>query len=132
MKSTLKITFLFILVSGCRTEENIGVKFPAQEQVTSIMNEAMKTNDLPAVVAIASNTKNEEVSFGYGKAVWTEESNVTGNHIFRLYSMTKLITSVAALQIVERGLIGLDDDLSTILPEMTEIPILDKILSINH
>lgn len=124
MKSTLKITFLLILITGCRTEERIEVKFPAQEQVTSIMNEAMKRSDLPAVVAIASNTKNEEVSFAYGKAVWTENIDVTENHIFRLWSMTKLITSVAALQLVESGKIGLDDDLRTVLPEMSEIPLL--------
>ena len=126
MKSTLKIIFLFILVSGCRTEENIGLKFPAQEQVTSIMNEAMEKNDLPAVVAIASNINKEEVSFVYGKAVWTEHTDVTENHIFRLWSMTKLITSVAALQLVERGKIGLDDDLRTVLPEMSEIPVLSN------
>ena len=126
MKSALKIIFLLILVSGCQMEQNKNVNFPTQEQVTSFMNEAMNTNDLPAVVAIASNTKNEEVSFVYGKAEWTGNQEVTENHIFRLYSMTKLITSVAALQLVERGEIGLDDDLSTLLPEMTEIPILSN------
>jgi CubicO group peptidase (beta-lactamase class C family) len=126
MKSTLKIIFLFILLSGCRTGENTGVKFPAQEQVTSIMNEAMEKNDLPAVVAIASNINNEEVSFTYGKAIWTEDTDVTENHIFKLWSMTKLITSVAALQLVEQGKIGLDDDLKTVLPEMSEIPVLSN------
>ena len=90
------------------------------------MIEAMKKNDLPAVVAIASNIKNEEVSFAYGKAVWTEDEDVTENHIFRLWSMTKLITSVAAMQLVERGEIGLDDDLNNLLPEMSEIPILSN------
>jgi CubicO group peptidase (beta-lactamase class C family) len=38
------------------------------------------------------------------------------NTIFSLASMTKLPTSVAALQLVERGLINLDEDLSQILP----------------
>lgn len=126
MKKILKIIFLLFLVSDCQPKQSNVINFPTQEKVITAMNEAMKTNDLPAVVAIASNTKNEEVSFAYGKAIWTEESNVTENHVFRLYSMTKLITSVAALQLVERGLIGLDDGLSTILPEMTEIPILSE------
>lgn len=127
MKKVLKIILLLFLVSGCQPKlSNVVINFPTQEKVITAMNEAMKTNDLPAVVAIASNTKNEEVSFVYGKAILTEESKVTENHFFRLYSMTKLITSVAALQLVERGLIGLDDDLSAILPEMTEIPIFSE------
>jgi methyl acetate hydrolase len=124
MKSIFKVIFLLILVSGCRYEQNKNVNFPTQEKVTTAMNDAIKTNDLPAVVAIASNIQNKEVSFVYGKAVWSGNMDVTENHIFRLYSMTKLITSVAVMQLVERGEIGLDDDLSNLLPEMSEIPIL--------
>ncbi|MCH7764565.1 MAG: beta-lactamase family protein [Candidatus Marinimicrobia bacterium] len=39
--------------------------------------------------------------------------------------MTKAITSVAALQLVEKGLIGLDDPLNELMPEMVSIPILN-------
>ena len=39
-------------------------------------------------------------------------------------SATKLITSVAALQIVERGLIGLDDDVSGVVPLLGEQEVL--------
>lgn len=41
-----------------------------------------------------------------------------------LASMTKLMTSIAALQCVERGLIGLDDDVSPLLPTLAAQPIL--------
>jgi CubicO group peptidase (beta-lactamase class C family) len=33
-------------------------------------------------------------------------------------SMTKLMTSVAVMQVVERGLVGLDDDLGAVIPEL--------------
>lgn len=33
-------------------------------------------------------------------------------------SMTKLMTSVATMQIIEKGLVGLDDDLGAIVPEL--------------
>jgi CubicO group peptidase (beta-lactamase class C family) len=88
------------------------------------MNEAMTGSDLPAVVAVAVNSKSEEVEYTYGKAVWTKETEVTRYHIFRIYSMTKLVTSIAAMQLVEKGLVKLDDDLSLHLPEMSKIPIL--------
>jgi CubicO group peptidase (beta-lactamase class C family) len=39
-------------------------------------------------------------------------------------SCTKLIASVASLQIVERGLIGLDDPLDKYIPELTSQPII--------
>lgn len=40
-------------------------------------------------------------------------------------SMTKLMTSVAAMQCVERGLVGLDGDVSGILHEWRDVEILD-------
>jgi CubicO group peptidase (beta-lactamase class C family) len=42
------------------------------------------------------------------------------NATFILASGTKLMTTIAALQCVERGQIGLDDPVSTILPELKE------------
>jgi len=38
--------------------------------------------------------------------------------------MTKLITSIAALQVVEKGLVGLDDNLNMILPEFKDLKLL--------
>ena len=40
-------------------------------------------------------------------------------------SMTKLISSICAMQCVERGLIGLDDDISDALPEWKDAEILE-------
>ena len=85
------------------------------------MDAAMKGSDLPAVVALAINKQGQRVTYTSGKAIWTENEPVTVRHIFRIYSMTKLVTSIAALQMVENGKVGLDDDLSTLMPEMTSI-----------
>jgi CubicO group peptidase (beta-lactamase class C family) len=43
---------------------------------------------------------------------------------FIMASCTKLMTSIAALQCVERGQIGLDDDVSHILTELKGVKIL--------
>ena len=42
----------------------------------------------------------------------------------RIASASKLITSIAAMQCVERGLIGLDDDVVALIPELQAIKIL--------
>ena len=46
------------------------------------------------------------------------------NTTFILASCTKIITTIAALQLVERGLIALDDDVSSVLPELKNPEIL--------
>ena len=41
--------------------------------------------------------------------------------IFRIYSMSKPITAVALMMLVEEGLIGLDDDVATHIPSWKDL-----------
>lgn len=126
MKQSIFYLSCFLLYVFVSCEATSSSSFPTKEKVTSLMNEAMLKSDLPSIVVSAVNKNGEKISYAYGKAIWTEETPVTSNHIFRIASMTKLITSIAALQLVENGIVGLDDDLSAIMPEMSSIPILFK------
>ncbi len=60
----------------------------------------------------------------FGAAVWTEDLPLGANHIFRIASMTKAITSVAVLQLYEKGLISLDERAEKYLPGIDLIPVL--------
>jgi len=126
MKSITLCFLIFLLLGSCENRQVTNRSFPLQDRVTELMDEAIKNSDLPAVVALAINKKGQRLTYTYGKAVWTEDQNVTTKHIFRIYSMTKVVTSIAAMQLVEKGLIGLDDDLSSLMPEMASIPILSS------
>lgn len=46
------------------------------------------------------------------------------DHLFRIYSNTKLVTSCAALQLLEQGRIGLDDPVSDYLPALAALRVL--------
>ncbi|MFT5302679.1 MAG: CubicO group peptidase (beta-lactamase class C family) [Mariniblastus sp.] len=50
---------------------------------------------------------------------------VNRDTIFRIYSMSKPITSVAAMQLVERGKLDLDKPVETYLPEFANLKVLD-------
>ena len=50
---------------------------------------------------------------------------VTSTSVFRLASMTKPITAVATLILVERGLLSLDDSIDRFLPEFKNVKIID-------
>ena len=54
------------------------------------------------------------------------ERKVAADSIFRIYSMTKPVTSVAVMQLVEQGKIDLDAPLSTYLPEWKDTTALGK------
>ncbi len=140
MKQALIITIAAVLCVGCRHDTHVGRAvenkqsherkpeatrvFPSQWEVETAMEQAMQGSDLPAIVAIAIHQNGENISYAYGKAIWDGEVEVSPDHLFRIYSMTKLVTSIAAMQLVEQDLVDLDDDLSSLLPEMAKIPIL--------
>lgn len=67
-----------------------------------------------------------EYKKAFGKAVFKDEASVSLplDATFIMASCTKLLTTIAALQAVERGLLELDTDISSILIEYKNIDIL--------
>jgi CubicO group peptidase (beta-lactamase class C family) len=57
----------------------------------------------------------------YGHRDLARSSPLRRDAIFRLYSMSKPIASVAALQLMEQGRLGLDDQVSRYLPEFADM-----------
>lgn len=56
----------------------------------------------------------------------------TTRSIFRIASMTKPVTAVAAMQLVERGKCKLDDPAGKYLPELTQLQVLDSFAEDGH
>tara|TARA_R110002073_G_scaffold279026_1_gene442832 strand:+ start:71551 stop:72696 length:1146 start_codon:yes stop_codon:yes gene_type:complete len=90
------------------------------------LNSYFENSALPAAIMGYSTKEDQMKWYAYGPSVWGGKDTISENNIFRIYSMTKAIASVAALQLVEKGLIGLDDPLDQLMPEMTSIPILTE------
>lgn len=61
----------------------------------------------------------------YGTCSADSDVPVTDTTVFRLASMTKPITTVAAMILVERGLLSLDDTVEKYLPQFKDIKIVD-------
>lgn len=64
--------------------------------------------------------------FSYQNAIGPARPNepITLSATFLMASCTKLLTSIAGIQCVERGQIGLDDDVSSVLTELKDAEIL--------
>jgi len=98
----------------------------AHKEVREVMADAIAESDLPSVVAIAINSKGHRIEYAYGGVNWGKSDPVKTSSIFRIHSMTKIVTSIAAMQLVEQGKVELDQDLSEFLPEMAKIPIMKE------
>lgn len=61
----------------------------------------------------------------YGFSDYAKQKPLCGNERYNIYSASKLITCTAAMQLSERGLLSLDDDLGKYLPEFYDVKVKD-------
>lgn len=61
----------------------------------------------------------------FGYADCEKKVPLTKNHLFRLYSCSKVVTMTAVMQLIERGQLRFHDRLSDYLPEYDRIRVLD-------
>ena len=87
------------------------------DQIRAVLDEAVKDGKLPMSVALVANS--EDVLFTHASGYRDPENGqmMRPDSIFAIASMTKLITTIAVLQLVEAGLIELDSGLDQYLPE---------------
>ena len=78
-------------------------------------------------VAMLKISKDGKINF-FNKGFINSQNKdlIDKNSIFQIASMTKTLTSIAAMQLVEQGLITIDEPLDKLLPKMAEIPILNE------
>jgi methyl acetate hydrolase len=82
---------------------------------------AVARDDVPMVVAVATDRAGVIYEGAFGESAPGDP--VTADRMFRIASMTKPVTSVAAMQLVELGLIGLDDPVADHLPALGTLPV---------
>lgn len=97
--------------------------FAAVEAMVNGYVEAGKTAGMLTLVS-----RDDEVLHRYraGFADIASRAPIREDTIFRIYSMTKPLTSVALLQFVERGLLDLDDPARRWIPALGKLEVYDK------
>jgi CubicO group peptidase (beta-lactamase class C family) len=80
---------------------------PSRSQIDATLSEAVATGNVPGVVAMAATAYGPIYEGAFG-ARRLGGPAMTLDTVFRIASMTKAVTSVAALQLVEQGKLSLD------------------------
>ena len=126
MKQYIILFVLFLSCSNLNAQKDPHAHDELTQSIDKVMDSIAKNNPLPTFI-VGGLTKNGLFyEYHHGNKLWEGKEPITNNHIFRIYSMTKAVTSLAAMQLVERGKITLDEPLDKLMPEMAEIPILTK------
>ncbi|HLZ28241.1 MAG TPA: serine hydrolase domain-containing protein [Chloroflexota bacterium] len=93
--------------------------------VDQVLERAVDAGEVPGVVALAADDSGVIYSGAFGKRVVGQDAEMTLDTEVWIASMTKAVTSVAAMQLVEQGSISLDEPISNHLPELAAVPVLD-------
>jgi methyl acetate hydrolase len=77
--------------------------------IDAVLRGAVERNDVPGVVALVTDRRRVLYLGVFGVADVSSGRALTADALFRIASMTKAITSTAAMQLIEQGRFGLDD-----------------------
>lgn len=93
--------------------------------VDDTVRESAERRKIPAVVAMAVDANRTLHQVAFGNRDSQSSVPVNGDSLFQIASMTKPITSVAALQLVEQSKITLDEPVAKFLPKLSSPQVLD-------
>ena len=90
-----------------------------------VLRAAVERGDVPGVVALAAGDDGVIYDGAAGVREAGADDPITPDTMMRIASMTKMVVTVAALQLVERGDLDLDAPVETYRPEFAELQVLE-------
>ena len=97
----------------------------AKEAIDHALRQATDAKEVPGVVAMAVTEKGLLYEGAFGTRDLAKGPAMTLDTVFWIASMTKAVTAVAAMQLVEQGKLQLDQPLGTLLPQLASPQVLE-------
>ncbi len=94
------------------------------ERLDGFLRSRVEAGDVPGVVAMVVDRDATVYAGAFGKADVARNRSMAPDSIFRIASMTKPVTSLAAMMLVEQGTIALDDPVTKYLPEYSRVKVI--------
>jgi methyl acetate hydrolase len=94
-------------------------------RIDQVLHDAVESGVVPNVVAMAADESGPIYEGAAGPRAAGGSDTVTADTTFRIASMTKMVATTAALQLVEQGKLDLDAPIETYRPEFAELQVLE-------
>jgi len=113
------LSIALVLAAACAAPDRpASLDADAAEALDGVLRQAVEVGDLPGVVALVTSRDGVLYQGSFGVMDAAGEEEMREDAIFRIFSMTKPVTSVGVMMLVEEGLIVLDEPASTYVPEL--------------
>jgi methyl acetate hydrolase len=120
------VIFTMVIVVAGLADTASAQNSPAGAALDTSLRGAVERKDVPGVVALITDRDRVLYQSAFGVADVSTGRPLTADALFRIASMTKPVTSVALMQLVEQGRIGLDDPAEKYLPELVGLKVISS------
>lgn len=103
---------------GAMPRVAIAAERPRRSEIDDILKARVAAGDAAGVVAMAATEKSVIYDGAFGARCMGTAARMSDDTVFRIASMVKLLTSVAAMQLVESGKLALDEPAEKIDPTL--------------
>ena len=97
--------------------EDVGLSAPALARLARVLEERVAAGHIPGAVALVARHGKVALHQAFGRRDPANGAPMALDAIFRIYSMTKPIVSVAAMMLWEKGRFLLSDPIAKFLPD---------------
>ena len=105
-----------------KDKNNSILEFEITDQIKSLIIDRLDRNKTNAAMVIGLIDPNGTQFYGYGKLSNSSNATVNENTIFKIGSITKVFTTILLADMVNKGLINLDDPIEKYLPSHVSVP----------
>jgi len=134
MKNTL-LLFTILLLCSCKDNELQKFNVSSEKWVKELdrySNSLIDQNELPGLVVMVKKGDKQIFHKSYGYSDEEKKIELDKNAIFRIASITKTITALGILKLMENGELNLDDEIEKYIPEFKSPKVLTYFDSKNY
>ena len=106
--------------------EQEGVSNERIKRISELSKTYLNEEKVAGIVTMVSRNGKIIYSKAFGKKGIDDSRKLEIDDLFRIYSMTKPIVAVAAIQLYEKGKFHLNDPISKFLPELKDLSVMDE------
>ena len=120
MLAAVLLTSSSVFAAEIASPESVGMSSAALNSATARLQKHIDDGDIAGVVAAVARDGKLVYQVALGKLDRERDADMQEDALFRIYSMSREITSVAALRLFEEGAFKFDDPVSKYLPECSD------------
>ena len=120
MLAAVLLTYSSIFAAEIASPESVGMSSAALNSATARLQKHIDDGEIAGVVAAVARDGKLVYQVALGKLDRERDADMPEDALFRIYSMSREITSVAALRLFEEGAFKFDDPVSKYLPEFSD------------